>query len=102
MIIPKHELEKMDQLLATGMTIAAIARKYPKYDYWVVYESVSDFSLRGKKYKITSKLSKLKSAGQKLEREKLIGEIKELVSEIYEQSKANGKKLNEIAKVLGK
>lgn len=92
----------MAELLEAGSDIAAIARQYTQYAYWDVYSEVPDFSLRGKKHKITGRLNKLKSAGQRVEREKLVADIQVLVDSIYAQSRTNGKKIVEILKVLGK
>lgn len=102
MAIPKHELEEMNKLLSKGLTIADIARKYPQYEYGDVYWNVNDYSLRGKKYKITGRLKKLETSGDKAQRVRLVKEVKELVQGIYDQFKVNGKKLNDIGKVLAK
>lgn len=48
MPIKKHELEKMNEALKNGNTIAQLAKKYPKYDYWEIYWEVNDVSFLGK------------------------------------------------------
>ena len=102
MAIKKHELEKMNSLLESGVNIADIAKKYKDYDYWEIYFAVNDFSLIGKKRMITNRLNKLKKRATKEEKEKLIGEIKQQLDEIYDLSKKNGKKLIDINKVLSR
>ncbi len=102
MSIKKHELEKMNCLLESGVNIADIAKKYKEYDYWEIYLAVNDFSLIGKKRMITNRLNKLKKRATKEEKEKLIGEIKQQLDEIYYLSKKNGKKLIDINKVLSR
>ena len=102
MAIKKHELEKMNCLLESGVNIADIAKKYKEYDYWEIYFAVNDFSLIGKKRMITNRLNKLKKRATKEEKKKLIGEIKQQLDEIYDLSKKNGKKLIDINKVLSR
>ena len=102
MVIPKAELEKMNELLKNGSTIADIARIYQQYEYWEVYWSVSDYSLLGKKRSITNRLNKLRSNLNTTLRLETIDEINKLVSEIYELSKHNGKKLNDITRVISR
>ncbi|MBW8041197.1 MAG: hypothetical protein FVQ85_14505 [Planctomycetes bacterium] len=92
----------MNSLLESGVNIADIAKKYKDYDYWEIYHAVNDFSLIGKKRMITNRLNKLKKRETKEEKEKLIGEIKQQLDEIYDLSKKNGKKLIDINKVLSR
>ena len=100
MAIPKIDLEKMNDLLKNGSTIAEIARKFKQYEYWEVYWSVSDYSLLGKKRSITNRLNKLKGNLTRTQRLETISEINGLVKEIYDLSKHNGKKLTDITKVI--
>ena len=37
MAIKKAALEKMNELLTNGTTIAELQRRFKKYDYWEVY-----------------------------------------------------------------
>ena len=100
MAIKKHELEKMNTLVESGVNISDISKKYKQYGYWEIYFAVNDYSLMGKKRMITNRLNKLKKNTSKAEKEKLIREIKEQVNEIYSLSKKNGKKLMDINKVI--
>ena len=102
MPIPKADLEKMNELLKNGSTIANIARKFQQYEYWDVYWSVSDYSLLGKKRSITNRLNKLKGKLTNTQRLETIDEINKLVQEIYVLSKHNGKKLIDITKVISR
>lgn len=102
MAIPQHELKEMNRLLEGGMNIADISAKYPKYGYWEVYWSVNDFSLLGKKRKITNRINSARRATSQTEREKLLKEVALLVTEMYELTKKNGKKLVEIGKVINR
>lgn len=61
MTIEKTDLEKMNELLANGITIADIQRKYPNYDYWEIYREVNDYSFLGKKKKLQIGLIKSRS-----------------------------------------
>lgn len=103
MPIKKIDLEKMNDLVSKGATIADVARKFKKYDYWDVYWEVEDYSLLGKKRSISNRLKKLKR--KKLtrnERIELVDEIRETLNDIYKISKKNGKKLIDIGKILEK
>ena len=102
MSIKKHELEKMNSLLESGVNIADIAKKFKDYEYQEIYFAVSDYSLMGKKRRITNRLNKLKQRPTKDIREDLIDEIKEQLDEIYVLAKKNGKKLIDINKVISK
>lgn len=102
MTIKKHELEKMNTLLESGDNISDIAKKYNQYDYLEIYFAVNDFSLMGKKRMITNRLIKLKNRATKKEKEKLIGEIKEQLNEMYSLAKKNGKKLIDINKIINR
>jgi hypothetical protein len=60
MTINRHDLERMNDLIGKGATIADIAKKFRKYDYWEIYWEVEDYSLLGKKRSITNRLNKLR------------------------------------------
>lgn len=101
MAIKKSDLEKMNDLVGKGATIAEVARKFKKYDYWDVYWEVEDYSLLGKKRSISNRLKKLKR--KKLTRDKrveLVDEIGDFLNDIYKISKKNGKKLIDIGRIL--
>lgn len=102
MSIPKHEIEEMNRLLDSGLNISKIWEKYSQYDYWQIYHEVSDFSLLGKKRMITNRINAVKKSKSKQERSDLLDEISEMISEIYELTKRNGKKLMEINKITTK
>lgn len=102
MSIEQHELKEMNQLLKSGVNISDIASRFPKYDYWEISASVQDYSLRGKKRIITNRLKSLRDSGTKAERSVLIDEIHTLITEMYELSKSNGKKLVDISKILNR
>ena len=102
MAIPKHELTEMNRLLESGMNISDIWSKYRQYDYWEIYWSVSDFSLLGKKRIITNRLNSVRSESSKVKREELLNEINSLVTEMYELTKKNGKKLVDIGKTINR
>jgi len=102
MTIPQHELKEMNRLLEGGMNISSIWEKYQKYDYWEIYWSVSDFSLLGKKRIITNRINSARRATTKAERDELLNEISSLVTEMYELTKRNGKKLVEIGKIINR
>ncbi|MCE1177295.1 MAG: hypothetical protein LWW76_09290 [Burkholderiales bacterium] len=100
MAIPKHELTEMNRMLDSGMNISAIWKKFGQYDYWEIYSSVNDLSLLGKKRIITNRIRSAKTESSKVKREELLNEIDLLVTEMYDLSKKNGKKLVEIAKIV--
>lgn len=100
MAIPQHELKEMNCLLEGGMNISSIWAKYSQNDYWEIYWSVSDYSLLGKKRKITNRINSARRATSQSERDKLLDEVSSLVTEMYELTKKNGKKLVEIGKVV--
>ena len=102
MTINKHDLEKMNDLIGKGTTIADIAKKISKYDYWEIYWEVEDYSLLGKKRSITNRLNKLRKKMPRETRIELVDEVKEILNEIYKASKKNGKKLIDIGKILTK
>ncbi|OLU33559.1 hypothetical protein BVH06_09055 [Pseudomonas sp. PA27(2017)] len=92
----------MNLLLDRGMNISSIWEKFPHYDYWEIYWSVSDFSLLGKKRIITNRINSVRCATTKVERDKLLSEINSLVTEMYKLTKRNGKKLVEIGKIINR
>ncbi|PVZ58810.1 hypothetical protein C9422_12345 [Pseudomonas sp. B1(2018)] len=102
MSIAQHELKEMNQLLESGVNISEIALKYPSYDYWEIYGNVKDYSLLGKKRIITNRLNTLRNSTTKAERADLIDEIDTLITEMYNLTKSNGKKLVDISKVLNR
>jgi len=101
-MIGKHELQDMDRMIENGATVSEVNTKYPKYDYWEIYSSIGDYSLLGKKRCVSNRLKKLKGQISQSEKETLIDEVQELVDDIYEVSKKNGRKLIDIAKLIGK
>lgn len=102
MKIDKHDLEEMNDLIEKGATIADVAKKFNKYDYWEIYCEVEDYSFLGKKRSISNRLKKLKVDQSKDNRATLIKEINTLLDELYQSSKKNGKKLIDIGKILYK
>lgn len=102
MTIAQHELKDMNQMLESGVNISQIAVKYPSHDYWEIYGSVKDYSLLGKKWIITNRLNTLRDSTTKAERSDLIEEIDTLITEMYNLTKSNGKKLVEISEVLNR
>jgi len=102
MTIKKNELTKMNNLLAHGATIADLANKFPKYDYWEIYWEVHDFSFLGKKRTITNRLKKIVSTKSQKKRQELAEEAQVLLNELYESLKTNSKKLIQIDRVLRK
>ena len=100
MAVKKADLEKMNDLIARGSTIAALRKKFPNYDYWEIYFAVSDYSLLGKKRSISNRLKKLRGKLTPDARNELVDEIIELLNTIYDQSKGNGRKLIDIERVL--
>lgn len=102
MTINRNDLEKMNDLIGKGATIADIAKKFSKYDYWEIYWAVEDFSLLGKKRSITNRLMKLRKQLPREEQIALIDEVREFLNEIYNTSKKNGKKLIDIREILTK
>ena len=67
-----------------------------------IYGNVKDFSLLGKKRIITNRLNALRSCTSKADRSELIDEVHALVTEMYELTKSNGKKLVDISKILNR
>ena len=100
--IKKRDLEKMNELLMNGRTIADIQRKFPKYDYWEVYWEVNDYSFLGKKRMITNRINKIAKSKVPQTRRELAVETRELLDELYSQLKTNSKKLLEIDRILRK
>ncbi|MCU5786054.1 hypothetical protein B27N_01057 [Alcanivorax marinus] len=100
MPIKKYELDKMNEALRNGSTIAKIAQKYKQYDYWEIYWEVSDASILGKKRTITNRIKKLVSTRKKEDRELLAEEAQELLNELYEQLKDNSRKLVDVDRIL--
>lgn len=102
MRISKQDLEKMNDLVGKGKTIADISKQFDKYDYWEIYWEVEDYSFLGKKRSISNRLKKLEKDQSKPERIKLINEIRQLLNGLYQTSKKNGKKLIDMGKILSK
>lgn len=102
MTISKIELEKMNDLLANGRTIADLAKDFPKYDYWEIYWQVNDFSFLGKKRIITNRLKKLVTAKSQDDRRQLVQDAQVLLNELYKQLKNNSAKLIEVDRILRK
>ncbi|MCH8542303.1 MAG: hypothetical protein LAT61_01910 [Alcanivorax sp.] len=102
MSIQKHELDKMNEALRNGSTVAKIAQKYKQYDYWEIYWAVNDASILGKKRAITNRIKKIVSTRKKEDREVLAEEAKELLNELYDQLKSNSKKIVDIDRILRK
>lgn len=102
MPIAKADLEKMNELLVNGSTIANIHRKFSQYDYWEIYWEVSDFSFLGKKRRITNRIRKLANSRNPTERNELAEETQTLLNELYEQLKVNSRKLRDIDRALRK
>ena len=100
MPITKQELEEMNDLLAKGRTVADLAKKYSRYDYWDIYWQVNDYSFLGKKRTISNRLKSLVSTKTQAERQEIATEAKELLDELYKQLKSNSAKLIEINRVL--
>jgi hypothetical protein len=102
MPITKQELEEMNDLLAKGKTVADLAKKYSKYDYWEIYWQVSDYSFLGKKRMISNRLRRLVSTKPQAKRQEIATEAKELLDELYKQLKSNSAKLIEINRIIQK
>lgn len=102
MAIKKAELERMNDMLTNGATIAQIRRKFEKYDYWEIYWEINDYSFLGKKRMITNRINKISQSKSPSDRRKIANEAKELLNELYSQLKINSKKLIEIDRVLRK
>ena len=102
MAIKKAELEKMNEMVTNGATIAQIHRKFEKYDYWAIYWEIKDYSFLGKKRMVTNRINKIANSKSSSERRKIAKETKELLDELYSQLKINSKKLIEIDRVLRK
>ncbi len=102
MAIKKAELEKMNEMLSNGSTIAQIQRKFSDNDYWEIYWEINDFSFLGKKRMVTNRINKIANSKDPSECRKLANETKELLNELYSQLKTNSKKLIEIDRVLRK
>jgi hypothetical protein len=100
--IKKSELEKMNEMLTNGATIAQIHRKFDKYDYWEIYWEINDYSFLGKKRMVTNRINKIAKSKTPSERRKISKEAKGLLNELYSQLKINSKKLIEIDRVLRK
>jgi hypothetical protein len=102
MAIPQHELKEMNRLLEGGMNISDIWARYSQYPYWEIYWSVSDYSLLGKKRKITNRINSARRTTSQAERNRLLAEVNSLVTEMYELTKKNGKKLVDIGRVINR
>lgn len=102
MAIPQHELKEMNRLLEGGMNISDIWARNSSYDYWEIYWSVNDYSLLGKKRKITNRINSARRTASKTDRERLLKEVSLLVTEMYNSAKNNGKKLVDIGKVINR
>jgi hypothetical protein len=100
--IKKSELEKMNEMLTNGETIAQIHRKFNQYEYWEIYWEINDYSFLGKKRMITNRINKIAKLKIPSERRKISNEAKELLNELYNQLKKNSKKLIEIDRTLRK
>lgn len=100
--IKNRDLEKMNEALMNGTTIADIHRTFPQYDYWEVYWEVNDYSILGKKRMITNRINKIAQSKIPKDRRKIAAETKDLLSQLYSQLKKNSKKLIEIDRALRK
>ena len=76
--------------------------RYSQYQYWEIYWSVSDYSLLGKKRKITNRINSVRHTTSQTERNKLLDEVNSLVTEMYELTKKNGKKLVDIGRIINR
>lgn len=97
MEIKKNDLEKMNDMIGKGATIAELAREFP-YDYDDIYNAVGDTSFQGRKTYISNRLKRLEDATP--ENVTIIDEIREMVDSLYEDAKVNGRKLIEIGKII--
>ncbi len=100
MPIPESILEKMNELLKQGKTIAELQQKYSDYDYWEIYWEVDDYSFLGKKRMITNRLKKIRTETDVSERNRLIDEVEDLLNQLYDRLKRNSNKLIEIDRIL--
>lgn len=100
MAIKKSELEKMNEMLTNGATIAKIHRKFNQYDYLEIYCEVNDYSFLGKKRMVTNRINKIAKSKTPSERQKISKETKILLNELYTQLKINSKKLYKIARTI--
>ena len=85
MAIKKSELEKMNELLTKGETIAQIHRKFDQYDYWEIYWKIKDYSFLGKKRMVTNRINKIAKSKTPSERRKISKEAKEPLNQLYTQ-----------------
>ncbi len=100
MPIRKPDLEKMNDLLSKGTTIADLAKKFPKYDYWEIYWEVNDYSFLGQKRTITNRINKMAKSRSPKERKQFASQATKLITDLYNRLKENSKKLIEIDRVL--
>lgn len=84
------------------MNIADIWARYSQYQYFEIYWSVSDYSLLGKKRKITNRINSARHTTSQAERNKLLDEVNSLVTEMHELTKRNGNKLVDIGRIINR
>jgi hypothetical protein len=102
--ISKADSQKMQQLAQEGRRITEIVRdEFPKLTYWDVYIEVygaGKRSAQGVKHMITTRLTAMAASKSKSERAVMLDELQGLVWHLYENHKANQRKLAAIRAAL--
>ena len=99
MSIPAEDLKLMEKMVKEGQDITHIWESTgKKYDYWEIYWSLSDTSIRGNKVIISNRLKTLREKYP--ESSDIIDEINESVWSIYESAKSSSSKLGALRNTL--
>src|SRR5260370_18378792 len=104
MTITKADSQKMQRLAQEGKTIIKIFREdFPKESYWDVYFEVyggGERSSLGIKRMITARINAMAKSTSKSESATMADELHGLVWHLYENHKANQRKLSKIKERL--
>lgn len=104
MEISQADRSRILHLVQEGKQISKIAEEdFPNLDYWEIYWVAwegGERSARGAKRMITRRLNLLVGAGRREDRERLIDEIGDLVSNLYRNHRKSAEKIDKIRKAL--
>ena len=96
--LDKATIDDINKRIALGHTYARISKELG-LDWWTVRNHAKAGWL-GTKVQITIRLNKLATEGDPKEREKLVKQINERVTYLYEGGKALGKTIDKIEKTI--
>lgn len=96
--LDKAKIEEINRRIALGHTYARISKEL-NLDWWTVRKHAKSGWL-GTKVQITNRLNKLRDESDPAKREKLVREVNERITYLYEGGKALGKTIDRIEKTI--